>query len=183
MTTLLATTALALALSATSFSATLAQGGSGPGWRMGMMGGGCPTLGMMGQGMMGGMSGWGDGGPGNGGPGMMGRPPRVEAIVQGRLAYLKGELDITAAQTEAWNDYADAVTNRIDLMQGMRQAMVEAMQEGTAIERMDVRINNMEAMLEAMKALKPATEQLYAVLTDDQKRVADQLIGSDCGGM
>jgi len=138
---------------------------------------------MMGQGMMGGMWGWGDGGPGNWGSGMMGRQPRVEAIVQGRLAYLKGELDITAAQTEAWNGYAEAVTNRIDLMQGMHQAMIEAMQEGTAIERMDVRINNMEAMLEAMKALKPATEKLYAALTDDQKKVADQLIGADCGAM
>lgn len=183
MTRLFTTTALALALSAISLSATLAQGGAGPGWRIGMMGGGCPTLGMMGQGTMSGMWEWGDGGPGNRGPGMMGRQPRVGAIVQGRLAYLKGELDITAAQTEAWNGYAEAVTNRIDLMQGMRQAMVEAMQEGTAIERMDVRISNMEAMLAAMKALKPATEKLYAVLTDDQKKMADQLIGADCGAM
>ena len=127
---------------------------------------------------MGGM--WGQG---NWGQGMMGRQPRVDAIVEGRLAYLKGELEITAGQTEAWNGYVEAVTARIDLMQGMRQAMIEAMQEGTAIERMDARITNMEAMLEEMKVLKPATEKVYAVLTDEQKKVADQLIGVDCGAM
>lgn len=184
MTKLLATAAMALALSATSFSPTLAQGGEGQGWRMGMMGGGCPMIGMMGQGVMGGgMWGQGNWGEGNGGPGMMARQPRMDAVVEGRLAYLKGELDITDAQAEAWSGYAEAVTARVDLMQGMRQGMFEAMQSGTALERMDTRMAGMEAMLEAMKALKPATEKLYAALTDEQKKLADQLIGLDCGAM
>lgn len=178
MNRLLTTAAIALALAIPSFSPALAQGGMGPGG-MGMMGGGCPMIGMMGQGMMGpGM--WGQG---NGGPGMMARQPRVEAVVEGRLAYLKGELEITDTQTEAWTGYAEAMTARIDLMQGMRQGMYEAMQSGTAIERMDSRIAGMEAMLEAMKGLKPATESLYGVLTDEQKELADQLIGVDCGAM
>lgn len=178
MNRLLTTAAIALALAIPSFSPALAQGGMGPGG-MGMMGGGCPMIGMMGQGMMGpGM--WGQG---NGGPGMMARQPRVEAVVEGRLAYLKGELEITDTQTEAWTGYAEAMTARIDLMQGMRQGMYEAMQSGAAIERMDSRIAGMEAMLEAMKGLKPATESLYGVLTDEQKELADQLIGVDCGAM
>jgi hypothetical protein len=41
----------------------------------------------------------------------------------------------------------------------------------------------MEAMVESMKATNPAMEKLYAVLTDEQKKVADQLIGMDCGAM
>jgi hypothetical protein len=46
-------------------------------------------IGMMGQGMMGpGM--WGQG---SSGQGMMGRQPRMDAMVEGRLAYLKGERD------------------------------------------------------------------------------------------
>jgi hypothetical protein len=171
---------MALALTIPSFAPARAQGGMGPGGMMGMMGGGCPMIGMMGQGMMGGSSMWGQG---NWGSGMMGTQPRVDAVVEGRLAYLKGELEITDEQTEAWNGYAEATVDRIDLMQGMRQGMFEAMQSGTAIERMDARIAGMEAMLEAMKALKPATESLYAVLTDEQKKVADQLIGVDCGAM
>ena len=131
-------------------------------------------IGMMGPGI------WGQG---NWGQGTRGRQPRMEAMVEGRLGYLKGELNITEAQTDAWNGYAEAVRARIDLMQGMRQGMFDAMQKGTATERMDARISSMEAMLEAMKALKPATEKLYAALTDEQKKVADELIGVDCGAM
>jgi hypothetical protein len=105
------------------------------------------------------------------------------AMVDGRLAYLKGELNIADAQSEAWNGYASAVKGRVDVMQGMRQAMVDAMQKGTAIARMDARVKSMEAIVETMKATKPATEKLYTVLTDEQKKVADQLIGMDCGAM
>ena len=177
----LATAALAAALAATIHSPSLAQPFGGPG-SMGMMGGGCAMMGMIGQGMMGGGP-WGQGFMGQGPGSMMDRQPRIDAMIDGRLAYLKGELGITDAQTDAWTGYADAVKARIDLMQGMRQSMFDAMQQGTAIDRMDVRIANMEAMLQAMKDLKPATEKLYAALTDEQKKVADQLIGADCGAM
>jgi hypothetical protein len=129
------------------------------------MGGGCSMMGMMGQGMMG------------------GRQAKMGAMADGRLAYLKGELDITGAQTESWNGYVEAVKGRVDTMQGMRQGMMEAMQKGSATARMDARIKGMEAMVESMKAVKPATEKLYGVLTDEQKKIADQLIGNDCGAM
>ena len=167
--------ALALALVAASLSPSHAQGPNG---MMGMMGGGCPTVGMMGHGWMG-PDGWGD----RSGwfRGMMGRQPRMGALVEGRLAYLKGELNITEEQKPAWDAYASAITGRVETMQGLRQGMLETMQKGSATERMDARIAAMEAMLESMKALKPATEGLYAVLTPEQKSVADDLIGADCG--
>ncbi len=114
---------------------------------------------------------------------MMGGQPKMGAVVDGRLAYLKGELGITDAQTKAWDAYAAAVKTRTELMQGMHATMVETMQKGTATERMDARIAGMEAMLDSLKALKPATEGLYSVLTDEQKKVADDLIGVDCGAM
>lgn len=178
---LFATATLAAVLTAAAISPSLAQRMGGPG-AMGMMGGGCAMMGMMGPGMMGGGP-WGQGFMGQGPGAVMDRQPRIDAMVEGRLAYLKGELGITDAQAEAWAGYAEAVKARIDLMQGMRQSMFDAMREGTAIERMDVRIANMEAMIEAMKQLRPATETLYAALTDEQKAVADQLIGNDCGAM
>ena len=141
---------------------------------MGMMGGGCPIMGMMGRG------GLGEGGQGQG---MMRRQFKMGAMVEGRLAYLKGELDITDAQATAREGYVSAVKARVELMKGMRESMFETMQKGTATERMDARIAGMEAMLGAMKAMKPATEALYAVLSDEQKKVADELIGTDCGAM
>ena len=157
---------------------------------MGMMGG-CPMLGgnmgmgMMGRGMQGmmgpGMTGnmpMGMGMMGQGmGPGMMmGMGPMME----GRLAYLKAELGITDTQAAAWDGYVSAVKARGDTMQSMHATMMQAMQSGTAIARMDAHTKHMEAMLDAMKALKPATEALYKVLGDDQKKKADMLLGMGC---
>ena len=68
-------------------------------------------------------------------------------------------------------------------MSGMRQSMMANMQNGSAVERMNARIAGMEGMLESMKAVNPAIQSLYTALTDEQKKIADQLIGADCGGM
>lgn len=185
MTKLFSTAALVLALGVTTIGPSLAQTADQTGPAMGMMGGGCPMIGMMmGQGMSG-QGGVGQGMMGQGmmGQGMMGRQPGMGAMVDGRLAYLKSELKITDAQTDAWNEYAEAVKGRVGAMQDMRESMMETMRQGSATERMDARIKGMEAMVEALKAVKPATEKLYAALTDEQKKIADQLIGMDCGAM
>lgn len=160
--------AFAVALGASALSPAYAEtsGHAGPG--MGMMGGGCPMMSMMGQGKM--------------DHGKMDRG-KMGAMAAGRLAYLKSKLNITDAQADAWNGYADAVNGRVDKMSEMRQHMMGKMRTGSATERMDARIAGMEAMLESMKTVNPAIQSLYMVLTDEQKKIADQLIGMDCGGM
>ncbi len=145
----------------------------------GMMGGDCPMMGMMGgQGMSSGMM----GGQGMN-RGMMRGRAGMGAMAEGRLAFLKSELQITDAQEAVWQGYADTVKARVTTMQGMRETMMETMQSGNAMQRMDARTSGMEAMLESMKAIKPATEKLYGALNAEQKTAADQLIGSDCGAM
>jgi hypothetical protein len=148
--------------------------GQAPGGMMGQGMGGCPMMGgMMGPGMQG-MMGQGMG------PGMMmGSGPMME----GRLAYLKAELAITDAQASAWDGYVSAVRARQTAMQDVHADMIKAMQSGSALERMDARIKAMETMVDSLKALKPATETLYAVLSDEQKKEADQLLGGSCGMM
>jgi hypothetical protein len=158
---------LALGLSVAALSPSIAQTTDQNMPMMGMMGGGCQMMGMMGM----------------RGHGMMGRQAKMGAMVDGRLAYLKSELNITDAQAEAWTGYAQAVKGRLDAMQSKRQSMMDAMQKGSAIERMNARIAGMEVMLDALKAINPAIEKLYAVLTDEQKKQADELIGMDCGAM
>jgi hypothetical protein len=173
-----ATAVLALAMSVIAVDLSFAQ--SQAGRMMGMAGGGCPMMGMMGQGMMGqGPMGQGPKGQGR----MAGNQEMMGAIAESRLAHLKGELKITDAQADVWKAYADAIKARADVMQGMRTSMMDAMDKGGAIERMDIRIKSMEAMVESMQAVKPATEKLYAALAADQKKVADQLIGVDCGAL
>lgn len=137
------------------------QGMMGPG-AQGMMGNMPMGMGMMGQGM---------------GPGMMmGMGPMME----GRLAYLKADLGITDAQAAAWDGYVSTVKARGDAMQGMHATMMQAMQSGTAMARMDAHTAAMQSMMDSMKALKPATEALYKVLSDDQKKKADMLLGMGC---
>ena len=149
------------------------QQAPGGGMKGGMMGEG--MQGMMGGGMQGMMGGGMQGMMGGGMQGMMmGSGPMME----GRLAYIKADLEITEAQTSAWDAYADAVRARHAAMQGMHAGMMKAKESGSAMERLDVHIKAMESMVESLKALKPATVALYAVLTDEQKKKADQLLGS-----
>ena len=107
---------------------------------------------------------------------MMGYGPMIE----GRLAYLKAELAITEAQTKAWDAYVTVVRTRSTTMQTVHMMMMQAMQSGTAVARLDAHIKAMETMTETLKAMKPVTEGLYAVLTAEQKTKADQLLGMGC---
>lgn len=178
MTRLLATLALSVTLAASSLTPSFGQGYGWPN----MIGDDCPALGMMGGGMMG----WGRmrGPDGMRGPRMMedgARRPMMGAVVEGRLAYLKAELGITEGQADAWDAYAEALRAHAESMPAMHDAMVETLQEGTAVERLQARIATMEAMVEVMKGLQQPTEALYETLTDEQQALADQLIG--CGGM
>jgi hypothetical protein len=61
--------------------------------------------------------------------------------------------------------------------------MMKAKEGGSTLERMDARIKVMESMVGSLKALKPSTEALYAMFTDEQKKKADKLLGGRCGMM
>jgi len=181
----IAAAVLGLALSTAAVSPSFAHTQT----MMEPMGGPCPMMDMMDQGMMGqgtmgqGMMGQGTMGQGMMSQGTMAWHPNMDALAIGRLAYLEAELGITDSQMMAWNRYAEAVKGNMVTMQGMHQNMMMAMHDGTMIDRLDARIGGMEAMVEAMKAMKPAAEELYAVLSDDQKTIADILIGMSCGAM
>jgi len=157
------------------------QGGMmdrGEGGMMGQdMGGqdmsGCPMMGdMMGFGRRGMKQGMGHGA-------MMHSVPMME----GRLAYIKADLEVTDAQMAAWDAYANAVRARHATMEGMRAELMKSKESGSALQRLDARIKAMESRLDSLKALKPVTEGLYAVLSDEQKKKADQLLGGGCGMM
>jgi hypothetical protein len=134
---------------------------------------GCPMMGdMMGFGRRGMKEGMGHGT-------MMHSVPMME----GRLAYIKADLEIADTQLAAWDAYANAVRARHATMEGMRTEIMKAKQSGSALQRLDARIKALESKLGSLKALKPVTEGLYAVLSDEQKKKADQLLGGVCGMM
>ncbi len=104
-------------------------------------------------------------------PGMM----QFEHI-EGRIAYIKAELMITDAQAPQWNAFAEALRTNA---KGMREGMAKMMQAGmptTAPARADAMVQMMTMHLEGMKSMATAGKALYAVLTDAQKKLADDMM-------
>lgn len=156
--------------------------GMGPGGMMNNGGGWMMGPGMMGPGMMGQygampMMGWGKHGAGM--CGMMG------SHLDGRLAYQKAELKITAAQEPLWDAYAKAARDNVEAMTAHCTAMMDA--NGAKMlsppDRLEQHAKFMESQIDAMKTLNKALKPLYAALTDDQKKAADQMIWGPMGMM
>jgi hypothetical protein len=102
--------------------------------------------------------------------------------VEGRIAFLKTELGITDAQLPQWNAFADALRNSA---KRMHMAM-DNMQGGMPMNlpaKLDAMTAMMTARLDALKTTAAATKSLYSVLTDAQKKTADELVMSPMGGM
>ena len=132
----------------------------------GMMGqrGMMPMMGMMGPG------------------GMMYMMMSMGDHVEGRIAFLKTELKIMDAQTPQWNAFADALRANAQRITEMRTTMMQGGMMGqgdaslSAPDRLDRMEKMMTTMLEVVKTMKSALGSLYAVLSDEQRKVADQLI-------
>lgn len=145
-----------------------------------------PGMGM-GQGMGPGLQqGYGMGpgtgmGPGMMGPGLamgpgkaMGRMPGAEpaALAATRLAEFKSALKITAAQEPAWQKFEAATRQQAEARQAMHSAMQAQLQEGKAAPDMTAQ---RETMLKLHTERQAARTELYAVLTPEQKALADRL--------
>lgn len=113
--------------------------------------------------------------------GMMGMRPGVEHI-EGRLAFIKTELKITDAQMPQWNAFAEAVRDNAKSMSEMHQSM-GARQNApqTLPERLAFEDKAMTAHLGALKKTEGALDKLYAALSPEQKKIADQIIVGPMG--
>jgi Spy/CpxP family protein refolding chaperone len=121
--------------------------------------------GRMGSGM--GMHGGAHGGMGGAGP----------ADAAARLAATKAELKITAAQEPAWQAYEAVVRQQAESRQAMRTAMQARMQDPAAAAGIDhdAMRETMHQQRESNRAARDKARQaLYAVLSPEQKAVADQ---------
>lgn len=102
--------------------------------------------------------------------------------VEGRIAYLQAELAITDAQTTQWRAFADALRSAAKSM----QAAVAAQPAGppvSAPERGERAIQLLTVRLEAMRTVHAAGTALYAVLSDDQKKIVDELMAGPMNQM
>lgn len=148
--------------------------GQGCGYGQGPMGGpmGGMMMGMMGQGaMMGGMM-------------MQGG---FDQHIEGRLAFLKTELAITAEQEGLWSAYADALRQASATMVQHHQEMMQLFQGGTLPQTLPEQLALHQEMMSegqsVMASLSGALLPLYDALSPQQKKVADELFGGPMMGM
>lgn len=155
--------ALSLGMSAAVVNAHPNGPGAGMGWGMG------PGYGMHGHGM----------GPGQGmrGQGMGPGGGAFPGAVEERLAALKSELGITAAQESAWQALVNNAKQHAENRQAWFAKMREARTADSAPERLAQRTEIMKQRLAEMETNAAALKNLYAVLSPEQKLIADKRFG------
>ena len=97
------------------------------------------------------------------------------AVADARLTYMKAQLKITPAQETAWQAFATASKQQSASMQSLRERMWDS--AGSAPDHMALRAEAMQQRAAAMAAVSNAFGALYAVLTSEQKAIADQGYG------
>jgi hypothetical protein len=107
----------------------------------------------------------------------------MSSHVEGRIASLKSDLKITAAQTPQWDRFADALRATARSMNGMYGQMMQAKGTAALPARLEAQAQMISAHLASLKALKDALDPLYASLSDDQKKRADGLMIGPMGMM
>lgn len=114
---------------------------------------------------------------GGGAGGWWGGPEAMDSRIDGRLAFLKAELKITDAQDAAWDKVASAVrASTKSMMERMKSVHAGDQNATTLPQRLDIQEQFMTVRLDEIKQLKSALNDLYAVLSDDQKKEADNLV-------
>src|SRR6516164_90154 len=102
---------------------------------------------------------------------------------EGRLAFLKTELKITDAQLPLWNAVADAMRANAKNMGDMAGGMMGGSETATLPDKLAMREKMITTHLEALRKFKAAVDPLYAALSDEQKKTADELLIGPMGMM
>jgi hypothetical protein len=106
--------------------------------------------------------------------------------VEGRIAFLRTELEITEAQTSVWNAFATALRSNAQNLGAARRGMMGQMGAGqpqaqTLTQRLDAQERWLTARLEGTRSLKTAFTGLYGALSDEQKKTADEVLAPHMG--
>ena len=107
--------------------------------------------------------------------------PMVDHI-EGRIAFLKAEIKITDAQAGSWNRFADALRADAKMRGEMRQMMMKPnTTRATFADVLEMREHSLSARLDGARAIKTAYATLAPTLSDEQKKMADELMAAPMG--
>lgn len=99
----------------------------------------------------------------------------VTERMEGRIAFLKAELQITDKQMADWNVLADALrSGRHHLIEARKLAVLD--DKTPSAERLERYERHLTERLEAVKSARAAFVRLHAILDDAQKQTADAIL-------
>ncbi|KAF2989154.1 Spy/CpxP family protein refolding chaperone [Methylocystis sp. MJC1] len=104
---------------------------------------------------------------------------RAYERVDGQLAYIKTELKITAAQESQWNVFANVFRgNKEKQHQSCKVAQEQSrsMMAASLPESIKIKEDQLSEQLEALRVLDAALQPLYASLSKEQKKTADEIL-------
>ncbi|WP_375160500.1 Spy/CpxP family protein refolding chaperone [Bradyrhizobium sp. RDT46] len=107
--------------------------------------------------------------------GAMSGPADVTERLEGRIAFLKAELQISDKQAADWNNVADALRSSRQHLLEARKMLATDDRQGSA-ERLEHYERHLSERLEALKAARLAFTRLYASLNESQKQTADAIL-------
>jgi hypothetical protein len=103
--------------------------------------------------------------------------------VEGRIAFLKAELQITDAQMPAWTAFAETMRTDAAAMKAAQGEMMKAGMPATMPDRMALRHKMMSARLAMMDRSEAGVKALYPALSPDQRKAFDQMMSGPMGMM
>jgi hypothetical protein len=103
--------------------------------------------------------------------------------VEGRIAFLKAELKITDAQAPQWNAFAETLRSNAMSHRAAHQRMTTDAAPATWPERIAFQQKMLATRLDSLKDMEAAVKPLYATLSDEQRKLADQLMSGPMGMM
>ncbi len=112
---------------------------------------------------------------GQGGPMMCGLNEHIDA----ELAYLKTVLKITETQAPQWNVFAEAFRADREKKESLCKDAMEqarAMKSASLIDSLTMVEDQLAERLESLRAMKAAVQPLYAILSKEQKKTADEMM-------
>ena len=104
---------------------------------------------------------------------------RVDEHIDGQLGYIKAELKITEAQIAQWNVFADAFrADKEKQAQACKtmQEEVRSMASAPLPDSMKIMADRLSARLESLRGMYAAIGPLYASLSQEQKKKADEIM-------
>ncbi|MBR1127906.1 Spy/CpxP family protein refolding chaperone [Bradyrhizobium iriomotense] len=111
----------------------------------------------------------------SGGSGAMSGPADVTERLEGRIAFLKAELQISDRQAADWNGVADALRSSRQHLLEARKMLAMDDRLGSA-DRLEHYERHLSERLEAIKSARQALMRLYASLNESQKQTADTIL-------